>query len=213
MATAKKELETLSNVSNDGAEAVSFEEPYSVVVTISGTAPLIFHRWSCEDVAEKAAAKKNSKAKKTDNVESYVYRNENGEICLPAEYLRLAICNTAKFKQDPRSPRKSAYDLFKAGVVSLEELCPLNGGLKDWDYIDQRRVQIQRNSITRQRPAFNKGWTAEVHLGVTLPEYIDPDLIQEVVTLAGRVNGVGDMRPTYGRFAVTNFKVSKEGFE
>lgn len=63
-------------VSNDAAQVISFEEPYIVAVEIEGTSPILFHRWSCEDVAAKAEAKKNSKAKKTDNVESYVYRNE-----------------------------------------------------------------------------------------------------------------------------------------
>lgn len=76
MSVAKTKLQALHPVSNDAAQAISFEEPYIVAVAIEGTAPILFHRWSCEDVAEKANAKKNSKAKKTDNVESYVYRNE-----------------------------------------------------------------------------------------------------------------------------------------
>src|SRR5262249_20502606 len=187
-------------------EPISFENPFAVRAELKGSSPLIFHAWSCDDVEEKAQARKGSKAKKTDNVESYVYRNEQQCICLPGEYVRLAICNAAKFKQDPRSPRKSAFDLFKAGLVVLQELCPLNGGVKEWDYLDRRRVQIQRNGITRQRPAFVKGWTAEVTLGVLLPEYIDADMLQEVLTLSGRVVGVGDMRPTYGRFQITRFE-------
>ena len=164
MSTAAK-LVALRPVTNDAEEHIQSEQPYSVVLSLIGSCPLLFHRWSCEDVAEKAAAKKNSKAKKTDNVESYIYRNEANQICLPGEYVRQAICHAAKFKQDPRSPRKSAYDLFKAGIVVLEELVPINGGTEQWDYMDQRRVNIQRNSVTRQRPAFSKGWTAEAHIG------------------------------------------------
>src|ERR1700733_3131287 len=127
MSTAAK-LVALRPVTNDAEEHIQSEQPYSVVLSLIGSCPLLFHRWSCEDVAEKAAAKKNSKAKKTDNVESYIYRNEANQICLPGEYVRQAICHAAKFKQDPRSPRKSAYDLFKAGIVVLEELVPINGG-------------------------------------------------------------------------------------
>ena len=207
MAVAKTKLESLQPITNDAAMAISFEEPYIVAFEIEGTAPLIFHRWSCEDVAEKSAAKKNSKAKKTDNVESYVYRNSEGQICLPGEYVRQSMINAAKFKQDPRSPRKSAMDLFKASIVALTELAPLNSGTEKWDYIDQRRVVIQRSAITRMRPAFAKGWTAAFEFSVLTPEYIDPQLFNEVLTLTGRLIGTADGRPSYGRFQVNKCSV------
>lgn len=206
-AAKKSNLVALAPVSNDAAEAIGFEEPYIVAVAVEGVAPLIFHRWSCEDVAEKAAAKKNSKAKKTDNIESFVWRNEKGQICLPGEYLRQSIIHGAKFRQDPRSPRKSAMDLFKAGIVALTELAPLNGGVEVWDFVDQRRVTIQRNAITRQRPAFNTGWTAEIEFSVLVPEYIDPAFFRDVLNLTGRLIGTADNRPTYGRFQVTSCNV------
>ena len=127
----------------------------------------------------------------------------NGHIGLPGEYLRQSIIGAARFRQDPRSPRKSAMDLFKAGVVSITELADL--GVKEPDYIDRRRVLVQRNAITRERPALREGWEATVELMVLLPEYIDRTLLLDVITAAGRLIGVGDFRPTYGRFAVSNF--------
>jgi hypothetical protein len=90
----------LSTATNGGKKAISASEPYSVLVTIQGSADLLFHRWNCEAVDEKAKAAKNSKAKKTDDVESYVYRDAEGVLCLPGEYLRQAIITAAKFKQD-----------------------------------------------------------------------------------------------------------------
>lgn len=207
MATAEAKLQALHPVSNDAALAISFEEPYIVSVKIEGVAPILFHRWSCEDVASKSTAKKNSKAKKTDNVEAYVWRNQHNQICLPGNYLRQTIIHAAKFKQDPRSPRKSAMDLFKASIIPLDELCPINGGVETWDYIDQSRVVIQRAAITRQRPAFNKGWTAECQFSILTPEYIDSQLFQEVLTLGGKLIGTADNRPTYGRFQVTHYEV------
>lgn len=197
------ELRALSPVTNDAAQDISFEEPYIVSFKIEGVSPIIFHRWSCEAVAEKANAKKNSKAKKTDNVESYVYRNQQNQICLPGEYVRQSMIHAAKFKQDPRSPRKSAMDLFKASIIALTELAPLNGGTEHWDYVDQRRVLVQRSAITRMRPAFNVGWTAEFDFSVLTPEYIDPQLFREVLTLTGKLIGTADGRPTYGRFQVS----------
>lgn len=186
------------------------EVPYVVEVEITGASTLLFHRWSCEAVADKAAAAKGSKAKKTDDVESYVYRCPDGTIGIPGAYLRGAIAGpqgAAKFRQDPRSPRKSALDLYKAGVVALTECASL--GKTTWDYLDQQRVTVQRAGITRVRPAFLPGWRATFELHVLLPEYIPPADLHEVLTMAGRLVGIGDFRPTYGRFQVTRFELQE----
>lgn len=193
---------------NDAAEDVALGRPYVVEVKIRGVAPILFHRWGVEAVAEKAAAAKGSKAKKTDNVESYVYRCDDGTIGIPGEYIRGSICGpqgAAKFRQDPRSPRKSALDLFKAGIVSLTPIATL--GTETWDYLDQRRVTVQRAGITRTRPAMKEGWAATFLLQVLLPQYIAPSLLNEVVQDAGRLVGLADFRPTYGRFQVVSFEV------
>lgn len=193
-----KKSEILDGIDNP----VTIETPYVINVEIIGSCPIIFHRWSCEGVEAKANAKKGSKEKKSDNIESYIYRDQDDDICLPGEYLRMAMIYAAKFKQDPRSPRKSAFDLFKAGIIPLTELAKINGGTKNWDYIDKRRVVVQRNGITRMRPAFLKGWSAEIDLMINAPEYIDYSLFSEVLSMAGRLIGVGDFRPTYGRFDI-----------
>ncbi len=194
------------DVTNGAKESIDLTLPYTAHIRIKGTADLLFHRWNAEAVDEKAKAAKNSAAKKTDNVESYIYRNEKNEICVPGEYVRGAIILAAKFKQDPRSPRKSAMDLFKAGVVATTPLASL--GTKEWDYEDRRRVVVQRSGINRVRPAFRAGWEVKMDFLVTLPEYIDCDLLQDVLVLAGKIGGIGDFRPTYGRFSVTQFDTS-----
>jgi hypothetical protein len=191
--------------SNGGKSAIETEIPYVAEVTIQGMADFLYHRWNCDAVAEKAAAKKGSAAKKSDDLESYVYRNDDKELCIPGEYLRMAIIGAAKFRQDPRSPRKSAMDLFKAAVVSVTPLASL--GLKDWDYEDRRRVVIQRSAITRTRPAMKAGWTVTIQLQVNLPEYVSPSLLNEVIAQAGKLIGVGDFRPTFGRFQVVKCEI------
>lgn len=188
---------------NGARELLDVSIPYVADVKIKGLADILFHRWNCEAVAEKSKAAKGSKAKKTDDIESYVYRNDDGELCLPGEYLRGAIVMAAKFRQDPRSPRKSAMDLFKAAVISLTPLASL--GVKEWDYEHKCRVVIQRNAVTRTRPAMKAGWEAAFQLQINLPEYVSASLLHEVLNDAGRLVGVGDFRPTYGRFLVASF--------
>jgi hypothetical protein len=208
MATQVIDMETFEGTSNDAKKLIQMGEPYLVTIGIRGVAKLLLHRWSAEAVAEKAAAAKGSKAKKTDDVESYVYRDGNGTISLPSEYLRQSLIHAAKFQRDPRSPRKSAMDLFKAGLVAQDELMPLG---KDWDFLDTRRVVVNHAGINRTRPGFNEGWQVEGRFTVLLPEYITPERLQEALSTAGRVVGVGDFRPTYGRFAVVKFEVYQLG--
>jgi hypothetical protein len=191
---------------NGGESVFSASMPYVATVRIKGSADYLWHRWNVEAVEAKANAAKGSKAKKTDDVESYVYRTDNGELAIPGEQLRMAIINAAKYRQDPRSPRKSAMDLFKAGVVVLTPLSSI--GKTEWDYLHKCRVVIQRNGITRTRPALKAGWEVEFDIQINLPEYISPADLNEVVANAGRLLGIGDFRPTYGRFQIISFSSS-----
>jgi len=194
--------------SNGAEHGIEMSMPYRVEVEIEGTAPILFHRWNCESVESKSKAKKGSAEKKSDDVESYVYRTEKGELAIPGEYLRGAIVGAAKFQQDPRSPRKSAMDLFKAGVISLTPLASL--GVKDWDLLDKRRVVIQRSAITRSRPCMREGWKAKFILQIQLPEYIDQALLNSTIQAAGKLIGLGDFRPSFGRFNVIEFSVLED---
>lgn len=191
---------------NGAATTIESGVPYVAKVKIVGTADILFHRWNCEAVEAKSKAAKGSKAKKSDDIESYVYRDSLGSLCIPGEYLRGAIIGAAKYKQDPRSPRKSAQDLFKAGVISLTPLATL--GKMEWDYEHSCRVTIQRNGVTRTRPAIKTGWEAEFDILVQLPEYIPQEMLLNVLNDAGRLIGVADFRPTYGRFQVSGFEIA-----
>lgn len=208
--TEKNRLTAIGGESpTNGAEhGVSLQLPYRVEVRIEGVAPILFHAWNCESVKSKADAKKGSAEKKSDDVESYIYRNDKGNICIPGEYLKGAIVGASKFRQDPRSPRKSAADLMKAAIISLTPLADL--GAKDWDFLDQRRVVIQRASVTRSRPAMREGWKATFILMVNLPEYVDPAMLNETIQQAGKLIGLADFRPSFGRFNVTKFEVLKD---
>lgn len=193
-------------VTNGAVETLELSQPYTALVTVQGTADLIFHRWNVEGVEAKSKAAKGSKAKKTDDIESYVYRDESGALCIPGENFRQSAILAAKYRQDPRSPRKSAMDLYKAGVVATTPLASL--GITEWDYEHKARVQVQRNGITRVRPAIRSGWKVDLTFLVLTPEYIRPDDLHDTLMQAGRLVGVCDFRPTYGRFSVVAWSVA-----
>lgn len=201
----KNRLQQVLEPANGGKSIIEYSLPFVAEITIQGTADILFHKWDCASVESKSNAAKGSKAKKTDDLESYVYRNEKSELCLPGEYLRGAIIGAAKYRQDPRSPRKSAQDLIKAAIVSLTQQASL--GQKDWDYEDRRRCVIQRSAITRIRPALKAGWRATIQLQNNLPEYVSPSFLNDLIVMAGKLIGVGDFRPTFGRFHIIKFEV------
>jgi hypothetical protein len=194
-------------LSNGAKEAVDTLLPYRVSVTVEGVAPLLLHAWNNESVDEKAKAAKNSAAKKTDNVESYVYRDSNGLLGLPGPNFVASLVEAGRSIPDPRSPRKSARDLCRAGIVPLTLHAAFEPHTTQWDYEDRRRVTVQRAGITRTRPAMKEGWRATFELLINTPEYIPPALVNQLVSQAGRLVGLCDFRPSYGRFALVAFEV------
>jgi hypothetical protein len=203
------ELKAIDPAGNGAAEDIRAGAPYVASVTLEGVTALLFHAWDNEAVEEKAKAPKNSRAKKTDNIESYVYRLPSGNLALPGEMLRQSLVSkregAARYRPDPRSPRKSACDLYAAGISALTEFADL--GIASWDYVDRRRVRVNQAAITRERPAIRAGWHATIDLMVRIPEYLDPPSLLALINEAGKLVGLADHRPSYGRFAVVRFEV------
>lgn len=190
---------------NGAEEFIEMQKPYRVQIELEGVCPMLFHRWNNESVAAKANAKKGSIEKKTDDTESFMWKDEKGFVCLPGEYVRQSVIHASKYEQDPRSPRKSLMDLMKAALISLTELSSL--GVREPDFIDQRRVVIQRSAVTRSRPAMRTGWKAKFILMVNLPQYVPPQRLNRILQQAGLVVGLADFRPSFGRFLVTKFEL------
>jgi len=205
-------MEILQNVdgkqtSNGARDIIDETAPYIARVMVQGTAPLLFHGWNNESIAEKGKSAKGSKAKKTDDIESYVYRNDAGLLGIPGKNFYASVVEAGRYVQDPRSPRKSARDLCRAGIVPLTVIAPFTPQTKEWDYLDKQRVTVQRNGITRVRPAMREGWKVTFDLLINLPEYIPEHLLTKLLNDAGRLVGVCDYRPTYGRFLVNGFQI------
>ena len=100
----KRETATeIGEISNGGADAIEQGIPYVANLRLRGVADMLFHRWNCEAVEAKGKAAKGSKEKKSDNLESYVYRNSDGILFLPGEYVRQSIIHAANFGKT-RSP-------------------------------------------------------------------------------------------------------------
>ena len=197
-----------AQVSND--VDFSLERLFAVKVRIQGRQDILFHRWNDEEVQAKAEAKKGSEKKKRDNLEAYIYRNDEGYICIPGRYIVRAVVEAGRNFPDPRSKKKMAKDLVQAVVMADEILSPIlvNGEpVKQWEYEDRQRVCIMRSAITRTRPAFKKGWQADFTLISLVPDLVTPEFLRKLVDYAGLLGGLGDFRPTYGRFRVVHWEI------
>jgi hypothetical protein len=200
-----KKVTGFGPIGNEVPNLGKFSKPYTATIRVKGTAKMLMHCWNIAAIEEKSTSKKGSKEKKTDNVESYVLRDDSGNIVMPTINFCASIRMAGKSFSDPSSPRKSLHDRLKAVIIPVEEYGLVNGGTKDWDFIDARRVVIQRAGITRHRPAFFEGWEIVFKIAIMEPEYLQPDLLYELISTAGKFQGLGDFRPTFGRFVITAF--------
>lgn len=125
----------------------------------------------------------------------------NGVPCIPGEVLE------AGFIEASRKSRRGQQ--AKAGIVA-DAFFPIEfDGPKSPDELweDEKYrltvgVRIQKNRIMRTRPIFRE-WAASVHLDY-LPDQLDMGEVIETMGILGRVVGLGDWRPRFGRFEVVN---------
>lgn len=211
VAVAERPLAGLQSLDlNEQATGTLIVPPYRMRFLIEGTAPILFHRYDCESVETKGNAAKGSSTKKTDDVESYYYRDSEGRVCIPAVGVHGALIASGRWQQDPRSSRKTAMDLVKAGLLVEPDLipCQRNGEfIFAAEFLDKRRVQVNRAGVSRVRPALLKGWQAEFDVIVLTPDLMGPTFVRELVSRAGQLVGLCDFRPQHGRFAVCSAMV------
>ena len=72
-----------------------------------------------------------------------------------------------------------------------------------WDYDefrDVRGVRIGQSRVMRTRPIF-RNWQAEFEVLFDDEQVNQSDVVRAIVD-AGRISGVGDFRPKFGRFEV-----------
>lgn len=206
VATVDIARETTSQAARDAR--LQFDSPYRAIVKIRGVAMMLMHRYDPASVEAKANEGKGTKGKKTDNVESYVARDEDGYICMPAVNVKACLRTAGAAFQDPRSKRKSAKDLLRAAVFVEPELARINDGVKDWDFLDSRGACVNMSRITRVRPGFREGWTLDIEVRVGQPSLVPPEMLERVIRYAGDFCGLGDNRPDYGRFTIASIEFS-----
>ena len=195
-------------------------------VKIQGTRPILFHSGALVDPQNEFAKRLkdvSGKRAKTDadhkemakleflgSFDGYV--DEGGNILIPeANILAAIVKGAAKFKKSPAA---------KEGVLGLVDgdakfVFPRKGDKSPeslWEsgeFVDRRRVVVQRSSIMRTRPKF-KEWSCEFTLEVD-ETLCNLGEVRQWLDATGSRVGLGDYRPMFGRFELVEFEEVKSG--
>ena len=192
---------------------------YTASVRIKGIAPQIQHRFPMPDLStlSKGGQKSTGAKDYTQEWREYFYADGDGQIYQPSSHIEGALVKAAVNFKVTGKRGKSYKDLFSANIVVDPERIPHAGFTvpeelgTDGDqplYLDVRPVLVQRARVVRIRPAFKAGWELAFDIQC-LDDEVQPDLLQDVLALAGKTVGIGDYRPKFGRFSVTHFEVHK----
>lgn len=170
-------------------------------IEITGIAPLLQHRFATEEHGANTSKSKKKVYDPKEEVEKCLYKNAKGDIFQPAEHIYQSMIRAAvDFKFEGK---KTYKDVITSGIVISPEEIPL---ITELPYeIDARGAVIQRARIVRWRPRFNK-WKLQFTIDILDDENISVPVLKEILEKAGATKGIGDYRPRFGRFMVTEFK-------
>lgn len=175
-----------------------------IAVEIEGVSPLLQHRFPMEE-ADAKAKKKMGTVDYSKEAETSLYRDEKGKIYVPSTHLEAAMRDAAVNFRIQGGRGKTYKAIVNAAIIVEPEAIPLlgeNGGDPEWT-TDARPVVVQRARVVRYRPKFGK-WKLLFTINV-LDEQLDVETINKILVHAGQYNGIGDFRPKFGRFIVTQF--------
>lgn len=167
-------------------------------VKINGVKPLLLH--NPVGISDKPKIRRGEHLEPKVEAESYLYKDQEGNICIPAANIKACIREAGRNYRI--SGRRTTFaSMVRAGLEIRPEMVPLihNG----WE-VDLRSVVIQRQRIPRARPRFNT-WALEFEIINKDPTIIHQDTLKKILIDAGKYYGLGDFRPEYGLFELIYF--------
>lgn len=184
-----------------------------IAFTITGTRPLLQHNEVLANpLSPQAKALKPYSKKREKSDEDYeelarlefmggLYINEQGPY-IPASAIMRALLDSAK--KEKLGPKFKVFVIPSELTFKLLYDGPRNAkGLWEKNFYYQCMVKVQSAKTLRTRPMFS-AWSANIYLLFDEDE-LEAETIARVFTRAGDY-GIGDYRPTFGRFEVARIK-------
>lgn len=185
----------------------------TAVFHIIGESPLLMHSTkgmsSDRGGGAKVSTKKVPDAK--TEAEAGAYRDGDGVLFVPCIFFRQAAISAGKGR---KIGSVFATTLLKGALIDPDRRAALvdpRTGETLTDYaIDERAVVVGKARVMRARPRLDS-WSCDVVLDYD-EDVIKPDVIMEILNMAGTRVGVGDFRVEkggwFGRFRVEGFSVN-----
>lgn len=181
---------------------------YEVQVSIEGISPLLMNRFA-EDTAEDVIKRVTGKPVQPEIAVS-LYVLPDGTIYQPATHIEGAFIKAAANFKITGKGKKTYKDLAKSSI--FVEPDAIAHEIQEYG-IDKRPVvnPTTRGRVIRARPILNE-WALKFRIKV-LDDQFPREVVKVILDYAGSSVGIGDYRPRFGRFIVTEFNLIESAKE
>lgn len=182
--------------------------------TLHGTAPLLMHNERLADPTSKYSKGMKAltgKRKKTDEDHADIKRAEwwgglytnpdETEVVVPVDWILACTLGGAKKSKDGPKVKSGVFEVTPEFPLEYEGKREITALFEDGRFVDYRGVGVNGKRVMRCRPRF-PNWSLKVKLDYD-ETVLDARELLQYLTVAGQLLGIGDYRPRFGRFTVT----------
>lgn len=179
-------------------------------LTCTGTTPLLMHNARLSnptDEIAKAMKRVSSKRTKTDDDHEELARLEHmGSLYfdddmgpfIPGQNFERCLVDAARVTKAGKKIERGVFVETNINPLAYDGPRTIDELWKDDNFRHVASVKVQQNRVTRTRPQF-RTWAVDAD-GMFDPAVISLEELAEIAETAGRMIGLGDWRPRFGRF-------------
>lgn len=180
---------------------------------ITGHAPLLMHSANLSNpLDETARSLKKITAKRAKSEEDYmqaaqlefrgsIYHDAQVGPYIPGPNILRCLVDAGRKRKLGTKVTAGVFVEDAVNVLGYKGPREIDELWRDKNFVSTASAKVGMARVMRTRPMFRE-WTLEAVLNVD-PEVIDIDDLNQVVEIAGTMIGLGDWRPTFGRFSAT----------
>ena len=182
-----------------------------ISVRITGKRPLLVHSPN-QMIEARDTGKQPTRSARPDTIpivqeaEGCLYKDREGKLVVPALCILASMRNAGVNRIVPGKGKKTFKGYIFSGVQIEPNDIPLQSAT-GW-VPDVKRVKKGNAYVPAARPRFDE-WALEFEMQIVDPIISTADL-KEILTDAGKYNGLCDFRPLYGLFDVERFEELKK---
>ena len=186
-----------------------------LTMRLTGTRPMLMHNGRLANPIDPWTRKLGlltKKRQKTDDDLIDIMRTEargscwetaDGLLGVPGAAIWRSLYDAAKaFKQGENVKRALMFEDVTIPLMVEGRPYTADEWITDPAHIDYRPVAVQRAKTMRARPLIPVGWSVELTVEL-MDDVMDARQMVPIFERAGRLVGLGDWRPTYGRYEIS----------